>query len=182
MADLIKDLKALESPFIVLLLVKANNYMSSDLTALRTLANKKSKNGIYITVNKTYETMKSLLVKNKINIKNLFFIDMISEEIHPEKEQKENCFFLKSPNSLTDLGIVLEEAVSAIPGNKYLLLDTLSTLLVYNHTTTVEKFVHFLTIKMRQWNLDGVIISLEKETDDSLRAQLAQFCDKVINA
>lgn len=181
MPTLAQEFKDLESPFVVLMLVKAASYMSSDLAAMSLFSKDSSKSGIYVSVNKPYEDIKKLLDKNKISTKRLFFVDMISKEIDSEKEEKENCFYIPSPTSLTDLGIVLEETANMMPGKKYLVLDTLSTLLVYNSLGTVEKFAHFITTKIRGWDMDGVIISLEKETSESLKSQLAQFCDKIIS-
>jgi len=120
------------------------------------------------------------LEQKGINTKKLFFIDLITSEISEATEKIDNCLFMESPKSLTDLSIALSEAVKSMPGDKFIFLDTLSTLLVYNQLTTVTKFAHFLTSKMRQWDINGLLVSMEKETDPNLQAQLAQFCDKVI--
>jgi len=64
--------------------------------------------------------------------------------------------------------------------DRFIFFDSLSTLLVYNQSKSVTKFAHFLTGKMREWKIKGVLISLQKNTDERLIAQVSQFCDRII--
>ncbi len=180
MFDLEKELKELPQNSIALILVSTDAYAQTNIRILDIFVNKRKMPGIYITVNKPYKTIVPYLEQKGINTKKLFFIDLITSEISEATEKIDNCLFMESPKSLTDLSIALSEAVKSMPGDKFIFLDTLSTLLVYNQLTTVTKFAHFLTSKMRQWDINGLLVSMEKETDPNLQAQLAQFCDKVI--
>jgi hypothetical protein len=72
--------------------------------------------------------------------------------------------------------------MSAIPSkNKSLFVDSISTLLIYNRAETVSKFLHFLTGKIRVLNLNGVLLSTEKELDPEFADQLEQFVDKTVD-
>ncbi len=176
-----KEIECLEDNPIVTVLVPNKIYAQTNVDILKCLVNEKKIPGIYITVNKPYLNMLSFLRKSGINVSRIFFIDLISKLTKEQPSRIDNCLFMESPESLTDLSIALGEAVRSIPGDKFIFLDTLSTLLIYNKAETVTKFVHFLTSKMRSWQVKGIIISLIKETKPELQAELAQFCDKVID-
>ncbi len=93
-----------------------------------------------------------------------------------------NCVFCQ-PQALTNISIALTSAIESLPkdNDKLLILDTLSTLMLYNEAGTVTRFAHVLTEKLRAWGVKSVILTLEEETDKKIIAQLGQFCDKTIN-
>ena len=53
----------------------------------------------------------------------------------------------------------------------------MNTLSIFNKPSTVARFIHFLTGKIREWKVKGIIITLEKETEPSLLDELTQFSD-----
>jgi KaiC/GvpD/RAD55 family RecA-like ATPase len=166
--------------FIALALVDSKNYQKTNIQLLRTLI--KGRSGVYVTINKPYVTMKAILEKEKINTKLIIFIDAITKLTKGSTKKDENCLYLDNPQSLTDISVAITEALNSIKAeNKFIFLDSLSTLLIYNHAGTIAKFVHFLTGRMRTWGIDGIIISLESESDKALIAKLSQFCDVTIN-
>lgn len=179
--NLVKEVEELADNPIAAFLVPNKLYSNTNIALLKALANTKKLSGIYITVNKPYESIITLLQKNAVNVSSLFFIDLVTKLTEEQPNRIDNCLFMESPESLTDLSIALGEAVNSIPGEKFIFLDTLSTLLIYNKAETVTKFAHFLTSKIRKWGVKGIIISLVKETKPELQAALAQFCDKVVD-
>lgn len=178
--DLKKELVNLPDKYIILVIVSAMRYVETNVNLLKIFCNEKNLSGIYITVNRPYENISSLLDTNKVNTSNLFFIDAITKTINIASRRTEHCLYISSAESLTELSIAVSEAVKVIHGEKFLFLDSLSTLLMYNSSGTITKFAHFLTTKIREWGIKGVLVSLEKETDEKLISQLTQFVDKVI--
>lgn len=180
-AKIQKELKSLPNGYIILILVDAVNYVRVNLEILKYLLNKKKIPGIYITVNRPYENMVKTLEQNGIDTKKLFFIDAITQTVGGNPERKDSVIFVASPQNLTDVGIALSEALESIKASdKFLFLDSLSTLLIYNSTGTIAKFSHFIASKMRLEGFKGIFISIEKETDETLIKTLSQFCDKTI--
>ena len=60
---------------------------------------------------------------------------------------------------------------------KFIFVDSINTLQLFNMPGTVARFVYFLAGKIREWKIKGVIISIKKGTDLTLLNELAQFCD-----
>ena len=175
------DLSSMEEGNVVLILTSAEKYLENVINVLKTLINKKNYPCIYVTINKPYQVLLNVLKKNSINTEKIFFIDLISKMTRTEITGVKDCLFIASPDSLTELSIAITESVRNLHGkNKFIFLDSLSTLLIYNQAGTVTKFAHFLIGKMKTESVEMIIISLEKEMDPKLVSQISILVDKVI--
>jgi len=175
------DIGSMEEGNVVLILTSAEKYLENIVSALKTLINKKNHSCVYVTINKPYQVLLNVLKKNSINTEKIFFIDLISRMTRIEAAGAKDCLFITSPDSLTELSIAITESVGNLRDkNKFIFLDSLSTMLIYNQTGTVTKFAHFLIGKMKTETVKMIIISLEKEMDPKLVSQISSFVDKVI--
>ena len=139
----------------------------------------KKANVIYVTTNKPYDNLINSLEEKKIDTDNIFFIDCISKEVGVDPEDVGNCIYLDSPKSLTSMSIAIKESIENIDGEKTLILDSLSTLLIYNDARTMGKFSNFLINKMRSMKADAVILTLESDVDKDIIKKIESFVDKV---
>ncbi|MFB6166657.1 MAG: ATPase domain-containing protein, partial [Candidatus Nanohaloarchaea archaeon] len=171
-----EELGELEKGEIGLLLVEAGDYVDTNMEALRYLTEDRDSLGVYVTINKPYSTIKNFLEEHDVDTGKLFFVDAVSKEVGEETVDDDQVLFMDSPENLTGLSIVVSKAVDSMPDrDKFVFLDSLTTLEVYNEMDTVSRFAHFLTGKMRKWDASGVIISLEQETDEELVNRISQF-------
>lgn len=176
-----KEVKNLKE-FIALATVSAKDYQKTNVELVKHLTKEKNIPGVYITLNKPFETMKSVLEKSGVNTKMIIFIDAVTKTAGGKVAKTKNCLFIGDPENLSDISIAMDQAVMALPGKeKFMFFDSLSTLLLYNNVGTVARFIHFLASKMRVWKVKGIIISLEREADKELIEELSQFCDVVID-
>ena len=165
---------------IILLIISVQKYLETSMKILKHYCNNEKSSCVYVSVNHTYNTLMNLMKKNKINTDKLFVIDAITPHSAQTKDVS-NAIFTGNPRGLTDISISASSAIKNLPnGERMLFFDSLSTLLIYNDSGSVTKFVHFLINRMKEWNISGVIISLEDEIDKKLSSQLSQFVDKVI--
>lgn len=174
----VKDLKE----FIALATVSAKEYQKTNIELVKHLTKDKNIPGVYVTLNKPFETMKAVLEKGSVDTRMIIFIDAVSKTSGGKTKKTKNCLFIGNPENLSDISIAMDQAVRALPGKeKFLFFDSLSTLLLYNSVSTVAKFIHFLAGKMRTWKVKGIIISLERKADKELIEELSQVCDVVID-
>lgn len=167
--------------WLLLFVINAEDYLEKNMVILNEVLKQEDTVGVYVTLNRPYQVLTKILEKNNIDTDKLFFIDCITKTIEPENEEKK-CLFLENPQNLTNITIAIEEIMSTIQSkNKSLFVDPLSTLLIYNRTETVSKFLHFLTGKIRVLNLNGVLLSTEKDLDPEFADQLEQFVDKIVD-
>lgn len=166
---------------IVLLITKSDEYQRTNLETLRYFVDDKGLFGIYVTINKPYTTIKKTINNDGIDTTNIFFVDAISKEVGGTTKNADDVVYMDSPQDLTNLSIALSEIVEAMPKqDKFLLIDSMSSLTIYNHSKKVSKFARHLVGKMRKWDLNGVIISIEEELEEDILSHFTQFCDKVI--
>lgn len=169
-----KQLKEMKE-YVALATVDSQNYQKINIDLIKTLVNEQNTPGVYVTLNKPFKTLKTLFDNVSINTKLIIFIDAVTET--PRIEKTKDCLYIGNPEKLSDLSIAMDQAVRAIPSDeKFVFFDSLSTLLIYNNPNTIAKFIHFLSTKMREWKVKGIIISLERGNKE-LIDKLTQFCD-----
>jgi archaellum biogenesis ATPase FlaH len=128
--------------------------------------------GIYISLNKTHESIENILKKEKINTNKLFFIDCVTSE------QKRDDVLHISPRELSKLSSAISTFIKDIPGKKFLIIDALSTLLIYNDENKVARFVKE-TIEFASEKEVEVIAISPKTKGEELLNKIFNFFDKV---
>lgn len=173
-------LKDKTEPGISLVLTNAKKYNEANVTLTEYMVNTKGIPGVYVTLNKPYRTMKKNL-EGKVDLRMLIFIDAITKSTGGKINKDDECLYLDTMQNLTDLGVAIDQAIRAIPSeDKFLLFDSLSTLLIYSQVGSVSKFIHFLTGKIRALGVNGVLLSLVHGEEDEFLSQLSMFCDQTI--
>jgi hypothetical protein len=171
-----ESLDGLERP-VVLALIDPIKYQDAVLALLRYFTAKVPR-GIYVSLNKPFSVLSKTFEKSGIAPSSLFFVDGITNVPSIQEEKDHAC--LGSGVDLSNLCIGISKAVNAISEDKFLFLDSLSTLFIYNDPKAVAKFAHLLTEKMRRWNTPCSLLTVEMNTERDVVSQLAPFCDKVV--
>jgi hypothetical protein len=174
--DISQSLEEFDRP-IVLTLIDPMRYQEAVLAVVRYFAGK-SAQGVYVTLNKPFSVLAKSFEKAGIPSGSLFFVDGVTNVPAVEETGDHAC--LGSGIDLSNLCIGISRAVGKLKDERFLLLDSLSTLLIYNDSKTVSKFAHLLTEKMRRWNTQGSLLTVEMNTERDVVSQLAPFCDKVV--
>ena len=175
-----KLLKEIEGYSTVLVICDAQKMLDNTVEIIAALLENHD-SGIFITVNQPYNAIKKVLDKNNVDAKRLFFIDCITKMAVQKSEKSDDCLYISSPSALTELGMSVTEALSAVKGkNKFVFIDSLGTFLIYNSSGSISKFSHFLITKMSIMGVDGIFMSVEKEMDQKLISDLQSFCQKTI--
>lgn len=175
-----KEVKSLKD-YILLITVDAKNYQKITVDIVKSLVNEQGIPGVYVTLNKPYDIIQRNLEGNNIDSRLVIFIDAASRLDSAKKV--DNCLSIGSPEKLSDMSVAMDQAIKALPpGEKFLVFDSLNTLSLFNKPGTVARFIHFLTGKIREWKIKGIIITLEKETEQSILDELTQFSDFRIDA
>ena len=76
-ASKLKELSKMDS-YVVLFLVNINSYQRTTMEAIKYLSKEEGLPGVYVSVNKPYQSIKSSLLGEKIDIKTMIFIDAIT--------------------------------------------------------------------------------------------------------
>ncbi len=172
-----KQVKGSRMVNIVLQIINSERYFSGVTKILKELKDKKI---VYVTTNKPYKYILSAAKEVGISTKNLFVIDCISKPLREKTEaNQENCIFLDSPEGLTAISLAISESIKLLEGDRILLLDSLSTLLIYNDANTVAKFSNFVINKLRTYDVNAIIFALESDIDKDIIKQVEALADEV---
>jgi len=178
--ELIKELDLLEKDQVIVVVIEAKEYLRINLKILSYLVGKKDHECVYLSMNRPYENLVKLFEKNNIDPEKFFFIDTISKMIGGRTPEKDNVLYIDSPHGLTNISIALSKAMNSLKAKeRFLFFDSISTMLIYNKAGTVTKFAHFIAGRTRALNIKGILVSLEKETEQKIINQMAPFVDDI---
>lgn len=139
--DLVNDLSQHRSTLLLIPSIKYNDIIT---LIPKQLSEKKI---CYVTLNKTRNSLKDLFRNENINLKNIVFIDAITKSIS-NAENTDDCYFVTSPQALTELSIVINEFLQQ--KFDYMIFDSLTTLLVYQRAEEpVIKFISNIVNKIK---------------------------------
>lgn len=128
--------------------------------------------GIYVSLNKNHKSVGALLKKEKVNAKNIFFIDCVTSE--KERDDVINV----QPSQLDKLAYAIKSFINEVKGKKFLVIDALSTFLIYNDENKVAAFIK-QTIEYASQNDVEVVAFSPKTKGEELLNKIFNFFDKV---
>jgi len=167
----------LDMPKIALYTISADAYTKHLMDILKSTG--KGKKVIYVTTTKPYSQVSGMLRKAGIKDDNIFFIDCVSRSIGEKALSAQNCIFLENPRNLTAISIAINESVKKMPGKKLLVMDSLSTMMLYNDHVTMGRFSNFVINRMRALDVDTVMSAFEADANSDVLKQIAGFVDEV---
>ncbi|MFH0978160.1 MAG: hypothetical protein V1837_02545 [Candidatus Woesearchaeota archaeon] len=144
---------------------------SEILKALKLTGN----NICYVGFSKPYQALKNELTE----FPSIFYIDTLTMSVQMPPHV-DDCFFVQAPNALTDLSVAISKVMSE-KGPSNIFFDSLSSLLLYQDSHTLIKFLHNLINKVRVLNVKIVFVVLQKDAKSDLVKDLCMFVDIVVN-
>jgi hypothetical protein len=174
-----KELSDLPDSWIVLLETSAEKAMEVSLAAIKILT-RKGYTGIILSASRPYLNLVNLYRSNGIDEKKIFVLDCISKSQVTKLEAFENVMYIEHVSDLTSMAICITDCIKKIKGSKFVFVDSVTTMLIHNKPNTFAAFIHSILTKMRINSINGLLISIEAETNKEVRAEIAQLCDKVI--
>ena len=159
---------------VVLHILDSRKYFSE---VVKIVKKNSKKNLIYVTTNKPYYLISKRLKEKRVKSEERFFIDCISRR---QNKDVNNCAFVGGVGSLSTLSIAINSALLRIEGNKTLLLDSLSVLLIYNDARNVARFSNFILNRLRMLGVSTIILALDSDSNKDVLKQVESFADEVI--
>jgi len=163
------------------LMVEMEDHLTINIELLRYLLSRFNR-GIYITVNQPIHSFIPKLEGEKIDHKRLYFIDGITKKSAGKELEGDAYYYIETPRDLVDLIFDLEKIVKKIDLEKekvFVVLDSITTLLIYNDQRVIEKFAHNMVGRMRSWKMASIMLT-SAQTGGEIATFLEQFCDKKI--
>ncbi len=109
---------------------------------------------------------------------NIKFIDCISRAAGVSG-LLDNCTYVESPTMLEKIGLEIMNNFRGVEDevDKYIVIDSLSALMIYNDPEIIREFVSLLMNRTRSENIHVVSILIEEEVDSN---KIMQLNDKIV--
>lgn len=144
------------------------------------LNDKPSNYCVYVTITRPYQTIANQFGELVTDSNNIKFIDTVSRIAGISKSEG-NCTYIESPTMLEKLGLEITNHFKKADDKteKYLVVDSLSTLMVYNEPEIVTKFFYYLINIARTRNIHSAYLVIEEEEVDKHIRKLINLTDKI---
>jgi hypothetical protein len=164
---------------IVFIETSASRLLDVHLAAVKWIS-EKDYTQIIVSASIPCKKLLQLYEENKIDIRRLIILCAYPNEKEEDKQKNINIIHTPSNCSLADIAILLSKRLKRTEEKKFIFIDSINTILIPNKPDTLAIFIHLILTKMRTNNVSGLLISLETETNNEARAEIAQLCDKFI--
>ena len=135
---------------------------------------------VYVTVSKPYDTL-AKQYEFLPELKNIKFIDCISRAAGLTKVSP-NVTFVESPTMLEKLGLEIMNIFKKVDEKtkKYLVLDSLTNLIIYNDPEIVTEFFYHIINRTRARDIHTISLAIEEEGLEGYLNRLIYLNDKIL--
>jgi KaiC/GvpD/RAD55 family RecA-like ATPase len=174
--------KRLKTGWITVVQVPIEKAMDVNIETLKTLQNL-GYEGIYVTLSKDYKELSQLFRKHNIDMGRIAFIDGVSQMYGLGAVDAPSVKYISGPLSLDGIIAAITDIIPVMKTKKkFVFLDSITTVLLYNSLERTLKFSKFLTSSLKRLQVSGVMVSLSKGfANDNLIRELKKMSNEVIN-
>lgn len=175
MKTLHEALPRLTGPAMLLVTVPEDATAAANADTLRSLA-LQGFQGVYASITSDYLTVSSALDEAGVDLKKLKFVDAASRMFGIGPASSPDVLYVDGPLAMDSILDGIRKLVAAIPGaRKFVLLDSLSTLLLYNSLDEVVAFRDRFRDLLKQEKCAGIVVVAYRDAlDPQLTDRLAQ--------
>jgi len=162
------------------IMLPGSNYSDLVQALFEHITSKSEEAWVYVTVTKPYGT----LVKQYeylLEAKNIKFIDCISRAAGILRSDS-NCIYLESPSMLEKLGLEIMNIFKEVDEDteKFLVIDSLSNLIIYNDAEIVTEFFYHIVNRTRAKDIHTISLAIEEEGLEKHLNRLIYLNDKIL--
>jgi len=162
------------------ILLPGNNYSDLIEALFSYMHENKGEAWVYVTVSKPYENLTKQF-EYLSDDKHIRIIDCISRAAGISKPAQ-NCIYIESPSMLEKLGLEIMNIYKEVDEkiNKYLVIDSLSNLMIYNDAELVTEFFYHMINKTRARDIHMISLALEEDGMEKHINKLVYLNDKLL--
>jgi len=175
------EFSSLSAGAIVLVSYEPGSYTQVYLSVLHYLSLTRNLNGVYVAVGNPAKSIINAAKDVGVDSSKLSFVDCISYLAGGSPENIENAVFVENPELLEEITMYLEKSLSNTSDPKFLVFDSISSMLVYNDSKSIEEFIHTVANKLRLEGTLGVILIARDESTKTIERTVTQFVDKHVS-
>jgi KaiC/GvpD/RAD55 family RecA-like ATPase len=167
---------------ITLLQVPIEDAMSVNVEAI-TILQSLGYEGIYITLSKDYNELSKLFTEKGVDMSKLMVVDGISQMYGIEEVEEKNVCYVSGPIATDAISESITQMVKTMSNEKkFVFLDSITTVLLYNSLERTLQFSKFLTQVLKDLQISEIVVSVSQGfANKELIKELTKISNKVIN-
>lgn len=162
------------------IILPGNNYADLMQALFERMRSRPEDAWVYVAITRPYDNVVRQF-GNFAELRNVRFIDCISQAAGISKMDP-HCTFIESPALLEKLLMEIMDTFRGLNESveKYLVIDSLSSLLIYNDPQLVTEFFTHLTNRTRLAGIHAVSLVIEEESNENINKIIYLRSDKII--
>ncbi len=162
----------------IVLEIDTKSYLEANIKTIKELQ-KKGLSGVYVSIQRPFKNISSLLKKQGIDINKLIFIDVASAISKETQENNKGCVHISPELDVDELVRIIYTSLEKMKGKKFVFIDSLTTFALYKPVSETLRFSEFL-IRMVKDEKGIILILIFNVAKDLLHKKFIQ--DVVIHA
>lgn len=134
---------------------------------------------LYLTTDRPYAVLVESFGQAGVDADAVFFVDAITcmDGTLPQ-ERPANVIFLQSPTMLEMMAMRVEQMLGHVGPTAHVVVDSLSTLALYNGVPPVQEFSHYLANRLRTNGRPGDLVVRDNPAGRELHERVVGFTDE----
>jgi KaiC/GvpD/RAD55 family RecA-like ATPase len=139
---------------------------------------KQGRRVLLVTADRPLRTLQAAFAAESIDVEQVHFLDCVSAmDGQAPAERPPNATFMASPTMLEMMAMRIEQLAQRLGADAYVVVDSLSTLAIYNGIPPVQEFSHYLANRLRTRSVPGDFIIMDNQDGRALQEKVAGFVD-----
>jgi len=162
------------------ILLPGNNYAELVQALFERIRDNPEEAWVYLTVTKPYDNLTKEFEYLR-HSKNVKFIDCVSRAAGLSRDNQD-CIFVESPTMLEKISLEIMNLFKEADENakKYLVIDSLSNLIIYNDPDIVTEFFYNIINRTRARDIHTISLAIEEEGLSQHLNRLIYLNDKIL--
>ncbi len=133
---------------------------------------------VLVTANRPYQTLMERFEADGVAAQDVFVVDAVSclDGGHPP-QRLPNALFLQSPTMLEMIAMRTEQVLARLGDGAHVVVDSLNAFALYNGSSPVQEFAHYVANRLRSRGVDGDLLVLDDPQGHALAEAVAGFTD-----
>lgn len=167
--------------WVTLLEIPVEKAMEINVNAIKVLQDM-GYEGVYITLSKDYIELSKIFREKGIDMGKIAFIDGISQMYGVSEVSSPNVTYVSGPLSIDALSDAVTKRVETMHADKkFVFLDSITTILLYNSLEKTIEFSNFITNSFKKMKVVGIVVSISRGfTNEKLIEELTRVSDQTI--
>jgi KaiC/GvpD/RAD55 family RecA-like ATPase len=182
-SELLQDhFSRLNHGWIVLMQIPMEKAMDVNVESIKVLQGLRYE-GVYVTLSKDYVELTKIFREHGVDMGKLAFVDGVSQMYGIGAVDSSNVKYISGPISLDGIVAAITDIIPAMKNEKkFVFLDSITTVLLYNSLERTLQFSEFLTTSLKRLQVTGVVTSVSKGfANDKLIKEFTKMSNEVIN-